>query len=58
MSIAGSEIVEVGLSGSGPGIAIPGLIDLQVNGFAGVDFLSADDDDAGERRASGFLRAA
>ena len=46
VSIAGSEIVDVGLAGSGSGIAIPGLIDLQVNGFAGVDFLSTDDDDA------------
>jgi len=31
-------------------VAIPGLVDLQVNGFAGVDFLDADAD--GLRRAS------
>jgi N-acetylglucosamine-6-phosphate deacetylase len=34
----------VGLSGSGSGIAAPGFIDLQVNGFAGVDLMAADRD--------------
>jgi N-acetylglucosamine-6-phosphate deacetylase len=29
----------------GRGIAVPGFVDLQVNGFGGVDFLSADPDD-------------
>jgi N-acetylglucosamine-6-phosphate deacetylase len=33
---------EVGLSGPGSGIAAPGFIDLQVNGFAGVDLLATD----------------
>ena len=33
--------VAVGAGGGG-GIAAPGFVDLQVNGFAGVDFLSAD----------------
>ncbi len=33
----------VGLaSANGHGIAAPGFVDLQVNGFAGIDFLSAD----------------
>jgi len=32
------EICEVGLAGGGSGIAVPGLVDLQVNGFAGVEF--------------------
>src|SRR5690625_4311788 len=30
---------------SGTGLACPGLIDLQVNGFAGVDFLAAEPSD-------------
>ena len=36
-------------SPNGRGIAVPGFVDLQVNGFAGVDFLEAD--------AEGYLRA-
>ncbi|EME55114.1 N-acetylglucosamine-6-phosphate deacetylase [Amycolatopsis decaplanina] len=35
------RIAAVGLCRPGRGLAIPGLIDLQVNGFAGVDFLTA-----------------
>jgi N-acetylglucosamine-6-phosphate deacetylase len=35
-------VVGVGLSPKGKrGIAVPGFVDLQVNGFAGVDFLTA-----------------
>ena len=50
VEIADGRIVAVGLNGAGGnGIAIPGLVDLQVNGFAGVDFASADL--AGYRRA-------
>ena len=36
------RITAIGLSGPGTGVAIPGLVDIQVNGFAGVDFLAAD----------------
>ena len=44
-------IAGVGSDGGGRGIAVPGFVDLQVNGFAGVDFLGADADgyaEAGE----------
>ena len=34
---------------NGRGIAVSGFVDLQVNGFAGVDFLDAD--------AEGYARA-
>jgi N-acetylglucosamine-6-phosphate deacetylase len=40
-------------SPNGRGIAVPGLVDIQVNGFAGVDFLEADAD--GYRRAGDAL---
>jgi N-acetylglucosamine-6-phosphate deacetylase len=40
---------------SGAGLAVPGFVDLQVNGFAGVDFLSAD---AADYRAAGRALAA
>src|SRR3954470_7484880 len=40
-------------SPGGRGIAVPGFVDLQVNGFGGVDFLDADAD--GYRRAGEAL---
>src|SRR3970282_2713604 len=40
-------------SPNGRGFAVPGFVDLQVNGFAGVDFLEADAD--GYRRAGEAL---
>jgi N-acetylglucosamine-6-phosphate deacetylase len=53
ISVAGERILDVGLTPAGAGIALPGLIDLQVNGFGGVDLLTAEHDDrwraAGER---------
>jgi N-acetylglucosamine-6-phosphate deacetylase len=39
----------VALGRTGRGVAVPGFVDLQVNGFGGVDFASADA--AGYRRA-------
>ena len=54
VEIADGRVVEVGLnSTNGRGIAAPGFVDLQVNGFAGVDFFSADAD--GYRRAGEAL---
>jgi N-acetylglucosamine-6-phosphate deacetylase len=39
-------VVEVGLAGGTRGrIAVPGFVDLQVNGFGGVDFLAAGTED-------------
>ena len=45
VAIEGDRITRVGLErNGGQGIAVPGFVDLQVNGFAGVDFLGADAD--------------
>ena len=45
VAVEGDRIAAVGLEQSGGrGIAAPGFVDLQVNGFAGVDFLGADAD--------------
>ena len=40
VAIEGGVVSEVGLGGGGSGIAAPGLVDLQVNGYAGVDLLN------------------
>jgi N-acetylglucosamine-6-phosphate deacetylase len=44
IAIDGGRIEAVGLDGVGQGVAVPGFVDLQVNGFAGVDFLGTDAD--------------
>jgi N-acetylglucosamine-6-phosphate deacetylase len=41
VEVVDGVITAVGLPGSGSGVAIPRLIDLQVNGFAGIDLLTA-----------------
>lgn len=54
VDIAEGRVTGVGLaSPNGRGLAIPGFVDLQVNGFAGIDFLDADRD--GYRRAGEAL---
>jgi N-acetylglucosamine-6-phosphate deacetylase len=51
VEIEHETVVGVGLGGgAGRGIAVPGFVDLQVNGFGGVDFLDAD---AGAYRRAG-----
>ena len=42
VEVAGGAIAAVGLQPAGRGIAAPGFVDLQVNGFAGVDFMHTD----------------
>ncbi len=45
VEVADGRITAIGLNGfAGKGIASPGFVDLQVNGFAGVDFFAADTD--------------
>ncbi len=54
VEVVDGRIAGFGLaSPNGRGIAVPGFVDLQVNGFAGVDFLDADAD--GYRRAGDAL---
>src|SRR3954464_3714234 len=54
VSVEEGVVTGLGLgSSNGRGIAVPGFVDLQVNGFGGVDFLHADTD--GYRRAGEAL---
>jgi N-acetylglucosamine-6-phosphate deacetylase len=59
--VADGVVVDVGLTTTARGrIAVPGFVDLQVNGFAGVDFLgasTADYDRAGEALLAGGVTA-
>lgn len=45
IEIDGGRLIRVGLPSTGTGYALPGLIDLQANGYAGVDFNEADGDE-------------
>jgi N-acetylglucosamine-6-phosphate deacetylase len=46
VEVEGGRIVEVGVSPAGlRGIAVPGFVDIQVNGYGGVDFLAASTED-------------
>ena len=42
--VVDGTIEAVGLASTGRGIAAPGFVDLQVNGFAGVDLMATDRD--------------
>jgi N-acetylglucosamine-6-phosphate deacetylase len=54
LEVTDGHVVGVGLARRGRrGIAVPGFVDLQVNGFGGVDFADADAD--GYRRAGEAL---
>jgi N-acetylglucosamine-6-phosphate deacetylase len=54
VEIADGTVAAYGLAGpNGNGVAVPGFIDLQVNGFAGVDLMRANSD--GYRRAGEAL---
>ena len=46
-------VAAVGVEPSGQGLAVPGFVDVHVNGFAGVDFMTTDS--AGYRRAAAAL---
>jgi N-acetylglucosamine-6-phosphate deacetylase len=52
VSISDGFVSAIGLSGSGRGLAIPGLVDLQVNGYAGFDVLTANADELEELAAA------
>ncbi len=55
VEVVEGAIAAVGLARGGSGLAVPGYVDLQVNGFGGLDFLSTDVD--GYRKASSALLA-
>ncbi len=42
VEIADGVVAAVGVAGDGRGLAVPGFVDLQVNGYAGVDVLAAE----------------
>jgi len=42
VAVEGDVVAGVGLAGAGRGLAVPGLVDLQVNGYAGIDVQRAE----------------
>lgn len=42
VAVADGTVAAVGRAPAGRGLAVPGFVDLQVNGFGGVDLLTAD----------------
>jgi len=55
VDVVDGVVVDIGLARGARGrIAVPGFVDLQVNGFAGVDFLAAAPDDY-ERAGAALL---
>jgi N-acetylglucosamine-6-phosphate deacetylase len=50
VEVADGLVTQVGLAPGGTGTAVPGLVDLQVNGYGGVDLIEADE--VGWHRAS------
>lgn len=54
VTIADGEVAELGVRPAGPGgTAVPGFVDLHINGVAGIDFLTTDVE--GYRRAATAL---
>jgi N-acetylglucosamine-6-phosphate deacetylase len=54
VTVAGGMVAEVGVQPAGPGgTAVPGFVDLHINGVAGIDFLTTDVE--GYRRAAEAL---
>jgi len=49
VEVDGGAVAALGVTPRGSGLAVPGFVDLQVNGFGGVDLMGADRD--GYRRA-------
>jgi len=50
VEIDGGSVAGIGRAGAGSGIAVPGFVDIQVNGLGGIDFTATDL--VGHRRAS------